>query len=151
MMGGEIRNNSSQDCSVSWNDAEFWISGVLFVILGTIGALGNSLNMAALCKPHIRKTCFNNLLLALCCFDNNLYSPGSGPAIAYNSFACHAVNLRESFVQIFGGIILGEIGFLGSMYMTIAISLERFLGICYAHCRFSRRPCMYILLVILIS
>ena len=105
MMGEELQNNSSQECAVSWIDPKFWISGVLLVIIATIGVFGNFLIMAVLCKPTMRRSLFNNLLLALCCFDNLLLLSWA-PFVAYYSLACHYVDIREYFFPSLSDIIL---------------------------------------------
>ena len=127
----------------------FWLNGVFMIIIGTIGLLGNIFIIGVLCRPKMRKGVFYNLLLALACFDS-LYIFTAVSGDVYLVFGCPPATtqywLATSLLDPIEYIFL-----VGSIYMTVAISIERYLGICHPHLKFTKRSLVFILPVILIS
>ena len=108
---------------------KFWISGILLVIFGAVGVLGNSFTIAVLCQQRMRKNTFYNLLVILACFDT-LFIMTYGVGLAYHSLACNAYKNPSVISKL---LMWSEHFMVGSNYMTVAISLERYLGICHPH------------------
>ena len=147
----ESDNKSIYDCDqVNWKrgyDKEyFWISGILLVIVGTIGLLGNTFTMVIFCQHQMRKNLFYNLLFSLACFDT-LFILSYGIKVSYLSLACNP----DIPPAIFFANPLLNIGLVGSTYMTAAISLERYLGICHPHVKFTRESWVFIVPVLVVS
>jgi len=126
---------------------KFWISGIILVIFGAVGVLGNSFTIAVLCQQRMRKNTFYNLLVILACFDT-LYILTFGTGKAYDSLVCYPCTNQFVIDKL---VIWSEHFIAGSVYMTVAISLERYLGICHPHIQFSRRSLVFILPVLLFS
>ena len=105
----------------------FWISGVALVMVGCIGLLGNSLSLLVLCTKQFRKNVFYNLLIILASFDS-LFIISYGIKIGYQSMAC-----REGYSYEVGHIAYPflNVGLSGSIYSTVAISIERYLSVCH--------------------
>jgi len=95
----------------------------------------------------MRKNVFYNLLIALTCFDS-LFILSYGGIQAWQNLACGG---WESFTWTILFYPIHHLFLMGSIYMTVAISLERYLGICHTHLQFSRGALLYILPVTLIS
>jgi len=107
---------------------KFVCEGVLVAVIGLVGVIGNVLSLIVLSKPRLRDA-FHNLLFALACFDT-IYIVFGG--INYTMKAFEQANTRF-YTLTFPYLIYPfiNIGISGTIFMTVAISIERFLGVCY--------------------
>jgi len=123
--------------------------GVLVSIIGFLGVLGNIISLLVLSKPKLRD-CFHQLLFALACYDT-VYIVIGGINYTFKAFDANSNAYTIAFPYIIYPIT--NIGLCGTIFMTMAISIERFLGICYPlhlppH---NRKSWFYILPVLLLS
>lgn len=127
----------------------YYFDGVLVSSFGILGLIGNILTLFVLSRPKFRD-CFHQLLLALACFDT-VFIVFAGISYSFRAFEAGSV----IFTVFFPWIIhpLSYIGMFGSIFMTSAISIERFLGICYPlKCPpHTRKSWYYIIPVTLVS
>lgn len=143
--------NSFYDClEVSWKYGHekewFWVSGILLVLVGSIGITGNILGVVVLYQPKFRRKVFYNLLIGLVCFDM-LFILSYGAKFGYESLACQPTNELVSDIVFF----VWNIGITGSIYMTVAISVKRYLGTCHPYFFHGRKLWLYVVPVVLIS
>lgn len=125
----------------------FWISGVALVLVGCIGLIGNILNLVVLCRKKFRKKVFYHLLIEMACFDI-LFILSYGIYVGYQSMACHT-NYNYNIGYITYPFL--NVGLTGSIYSTVAVSVERYLGMCHPHLKYSRKTWIYIVSVATIS
>ena len=111
-------------------DAEpcrFWVEGVASTVVAVSGLTGNLISIWVLSDDELRTGVFNRLLRSLAVVDCMFILPG---AIIYTAkaFSWQADWYNRSFpVFIYP---FTEIAFCSSIYMTVAIAVERYLGVC---------------------
>ena len=99
----------------------YYIDGILVTIFSILGLLGNTFTLVVLSRPSL-KDCFHKLLAVLACFDTIFIFFGG---INYTFRALQADS--KVFTILFPHLIhpLTYIGMTGSIFMTVAISIER--------------------------
>ena len=107
---------------------KYYCDGVLVPIIGLFGLIGNITSIIVLARPRMIRDTFHKLLLCLACVDT-IYIICGG--ISYTSraleFGSDTITLAfPYFIYPFTYIAMS-----GSIFMTVAISIERFLGICF--------------------
>ena len=127
----------------------FWISGIALVTIGFFGVIGNILSLIVLSQRLFRKKIFYNVLIVMAGFDI-VVIVSYGVKVGYQSMAC-----RENFRKELGRIayLFLNVGLTGSIYSTIAVSIERYLNICLPHhyrCS-NNRIWMYITFIFIIT
>ena len=93
-------------------------------------------------QNHLRKSLFYNLIFCLSCFD----------VVTIISFGTKKV--LEAFVSEIDGRLINifeTFGLIGSIYSTVAISLERYLGVCHENSKLRRKLLIYIVPVLLLA
>ena len=125
----------------------FWVSGVALVLVGLVGLVGNLLTLLVLCKSVLRKKTFFKLLINLALFDL-LFIISYGTILGYRALACHPDSYLNGMIYKVTYPLL-NIGLTGSIYATIAVSLERFLGICHPGLAVRKKSRFYILPLII--
>lgn len=129
-------------------DITWWCSGVLVSSVGLIGFVGNTLALIVLSRPSLRDV-FHQLLFALACFDI-LFIICGGINYTFRAFKAES----DIFTYLFPKFIypFTHIAMTGTIFMTVAISVERYLGLCHPLLSpHSRKAWFYILPVIVIA
>ena len=98
---------------------------ISLAVIGSLRLLGTLLSVLVLYKSQLlKKKVFYQLLFALACFDL-IFIASYIVSIGYELFSVQAPYLVKFVTSI-----LNYYGFTGSIYMTVAISVERYFGIC---------------------
>lgn len=106
--------------------------GILVSMIGLIGIIGNICAVLVLRRPKL-KDCFHQLLIGLAFFDT-LYIICGGINYTFRAFEENVPLASANAYKItYPHLILPflNIGLCGTIFMTVAISIERFLGICH--------------------
>jgi len=126
----------------------WWFDGLLVSVVGIIGFVGNSLALLVLSRPSLRDV-FHQLLFALACFDI-LYIVCGGVNYTFKAFRANSdvwTLLYPYVLYPFTHIAMG-----GTIFMTMAISIERYLGLCHPLLSpHSRKAWFYIIPVVIMA
>ena len=126
----------------------FWLSGVILVFVGFFGFAGNIATLFVLGQKKFRNKVFYNLLIELACFDI-LSIVSLCVEVGYRSMAC-TKKYVESVIDI--SYLIMNIGLCGSIYTTIAVSVERYLRMHFpTRGSYKRKSWMYITPVVSIT
>ena len=97
---------------------------ISLAVIGSLRLLATLLSIVVLCRSLLKKKVFYQLLFALACFDL-VFIASYILSIGYELFRVEA-----SYLVKFATSFLNYYGFTGTIYMTVAISVERYFGIC---------------------
>merc|ERR1712079_189878 len=131
-----------------YHRAKFWIEGVILIIVGILGLLGNVLTLVVLSSKRSKRTTFNQLLIVLSICDSLL--------IVFFILVSTSTTVMSSephwFIYIFPYLLwpLGNISITSTVLMVVAVSTERYLAICRP-LQYKPSPIFYIILVFLTS
>jgi len=117
---------------------QLWSEAILSLVVAAFGLVGNLTSIWVLSVPEMRCTAFNRLLLALALVDIMFIGPGV-IIYVFESFHFNA----DWYNYLFPVFLypFAEIAQCSSIYMTVAIAVERFIGLCRPFRRLSSRPC----------
>lgn len=133
----------SGSSSSSWLiDLDFWCSGVLINLIGMVGILGNSLSLIILSRPQMRSS-INYLLMALARCDIILiitsmflfgfhsiypysYDDDTGGSMFWFRYT---YNVYPRIIKYL--FTLAVIAQTANCYLTLLVSLERFVAVCH--------------------
>jgi hypothetical protein len=109
------------------DDYRFWLDGILVAVVGSAGFVGNLLALIVLSRPQLRDV-FHQLLFALACFDI-LFIVFGGISYTFRAFLVST----DIYTYIFPYLVhpVSHIAMAGTIFMTLAISIERYLGLCH--------------------
>ena len=126
----------------------FYCEGVSISVLGIIGLFGNLLALIVLSRPNLRDV-FHQLLFAVASFDL-MYIIVGGVNYTFKAFQANS----DVYVYLYPHIIhpFTHIAATGVIYMTVAITIERYLGLCHPFLPpTSRKAWFYVLPVAIIA
>ena len=132
----------------SLTDPRFYCEGISISVLGIIGLFGNLLALIVLSRPNLRDV-FHQLLFAVASFDL-MYIIVGGVNYTFKAFQANS----DVYVYLYPHIIhpFTHIAATGVIYMTVAITIERYLGLCHPFLPpTSRKAWFYVLPVAIIS
>lgn len=105
----------------------FWTEGVVSAVVAIFGFMGNLISIWVLSDDELRSSPFNRLLLALAMIDCMFIIPGTVIYTA-KAFAWEAEWYHHMFPVFLYPFT--EIALCSSIYMTVAIAVERYIGLC---------------------
>ena len=104
---------------------KFFCDGILVSFFGIIGVIGNITSIIVLSRPNFSDT-FHKLLVSLAAFDT-AYIIFGGINYTFRAFEVGSTNAYQiAFVYVIHPFT--SITMCGTTFMTVAISIERFLG-----------------------
>ena len=117
------------ECGVGYDvkDIRFWCDGVLVSVIGSVGLVGNLLALIVLSRKNINDL-FHKLFFALACFDL-VYIVCGGINYTFRAFNASS----DYFTYLFPWVIypFTHISLAATIFMTVAITIERYLGLCH--------------------
>jgi len=125
----------------------FWISGVLLVVVSVLGLIGNTLSFAIFLRATFRKDIIYQLFMIMAFFDT-VFIISLGIAYGYYSMAC-TDNYKTPIEHI--ATRISYLGLYGSIYSTLMVSIERYLGICHWNLTYKRKIWIYLIPILIIT
>jgi hypothetical protein len=126
----------------------FRCDGVLVSVVGLIGLVGNTLALIVLSRPSLRDV-FHQLLFALACFDILFIFCGG---INYTVWGFQVNSDIYNYLFPYFLHPFTHIAMAGTIFMTLAISIERYFGLCHPLLSpHSRKAWFYIVPVVVVS
>ena len=128
----------------------FWIGGIALVVMATIGVIGNALSLITLLRPKFRNQAFYQILITLTLYDT-LFIVTYAICYGHYHMACrlpdgvYNLNIERMTSPI------SDVGLYGSIYTTLAISFERYLGLCHPFLKYRRKSWIYIVPIVIIT
>lgn len=128
-------NSTSSETLRYYENLEYWVEGVLLFIVGFIGLMGNSAAIFVFARQHVQKN-FHYLMLALASFDLGYI------LVSFILFALPQFikDFRRGFTYnwLLPYVLpLCQMAMTGSIYCTIAITIERYFTVCHPFFRIS--------------
>merc|ERR1711953_609648 len=102
------------------------MGGVLLLLVAALGLAGNLASFVILMRQKVQKI-FHNLLLLLSTFDT-IYLVSAITLFALPNISVHFAGFFRHLTMPFM-LPVAHIGMLGSLYTTLAISVERYLAV----------------------
>ena len=127
------------------------IQALILSVLSVCGLVGNSIIIAKFVYLKEKKLNFHRIMILLSIFDNVLIVIFLILFVAPDLSEIYKFGIFTSLAPI--ALPLGEIAITGSIYSTIAITIERFLVVCCPFYAVSHRwsPKKYILTIVIFS
>jgi len=120
----------------TWKQYEFWCEGVLFSCLGLFGLISNMTSIVTLLSNDMRKHTFNKLLAVLAMADI-MFIIFNVPVHANAIFEFVSAHFSGSYFlsQLYVNFLypMSAVSFCLSTYMTLAVTVERFIAVCRPH------------------
>ena len=129
-------------------DPRFYCEGVSISVIGILGLFGNLIALIVLSRPNLRDV-FHQLLFAVASFDL-MYIIVGGFNYTFKAFRANS----DVYVYLYPHIIhpFTHIAATGVIFMTVAITIERYLGLCHPFLPpTSRKAWYYVLPVVIFS
>lgn len=138
----KMENNMTIPSSSWIIEFDFWCSGILINLIGMVGILGNSLSLIILSRPQMRSS-INYLLIALARCDiiliitsMFLFGFNSIYPYSYNDDAGGSMFWFRYTYNVYPRIIkylftLAVIAQTANCYLTLLVSLERYVAVCH--------------------
>ena len=145
-MGSYYDCFSNYDLKYGYEKEYFWISGVCLVVVGIFGFVGNIITCITLLSGNLRRNSFYQLLIVLSIFDI-CFILSLGIRDGYQALACEPHNENVSHLTY----IALDVSLTGSIYITVAISLERYFGICFTKKKIKCGVWIYVIPVLIID
>jgi len=132
----EVCGNLTEEYKTVWKQYEFWCEGVLFSSLGLFGLISNIASIITLLSPDMRRQTFNQLLAVLAAYDM-LYIVFNVPVHANATLETvnhwFSVSALLSWAYVYVLYPMSAVAFCASIYMTLAVTVERYIAVCRPH------------------
>lgn len=143
-----ICGTPTESTDVSFRLTQFWSSGVVVCVFGAFGLVGNVLTGLTLRTMSRTITLFNKLLLTLAIIDS-LFIMSGGAFMTKQAFK-YKSELYTALFPILTYPVAG-LSMTGSTYMCVAISVERYLGICHRTIKLHRKFRFYLVGIVFLT
>ncbi len=121
---------------------DFWVDGVLTAVFSLLGILGNFVTILIFSRKEVQSTFHTNLTVLavfdlsfnfICGLDASLKAFDFDKNVVHSEWACQGTGPNPAWVGLYPYVFwpFSNIFMTASMYMTVAISIDRYIVVCY--------------------
>lgn len=110
------------------------VEGIFLLIIGIFGIIGNVVAIVVFARQHLQKS-FHALMLSLSAFDL-VYITASILIFSIPQFSSEYKDSGIYFYILPWVLPMAQVGLTGSIYFTMAITVERYVTVCHPFYRY---------------